>query len=136
MKKKEFKNPLPKIGKWLMRHKYVLLVACLVTCAVGSLLYFAHADINKRTDGKGVQVDIPHEVMHHLADSYDWHFTTFGETHVTLHLPIIVKSCVDASGMSSHRMTFPTDSILTRIIMARYMSVLLTAHLSSLGISV
>lgn len=109
MKKIKFKNILPAIGRcfvrkmikakkmllsfccWVMRNKYVLLVACFLL----ALLFLVHVDINKRTDGKGVQVDIPQEVMHHLADSYDWHFTTFGETHVTLHLPIIVKSCVD-----------------------------------------
>lgn len=74
--------------KWIWNKKYVLIVSV----ALCSILFIAHADINKETDGKGVEIDIPHEVMHHLADSYDWHFTTFGETHLTIHLPIIIRS--------------------------------------------
>ncbi|MGY6558645.1 MAG: F0F1 ATP synthase subunit A [Nitritalea sp.] len=29
-------------------------------------------------------------IMHHIMDSYEWHFATFGEKHLTLPLPVIV----------------------------------------------
>lgn len=31
-------------------------------------------------------------IMHHIKDSYEWHFATFGNTHVTLRLPVILYS--------------------------------------------
>ena len=31
-------------------------------------------------------------IMHHVVDSHEWHFVTFGHTHVTLPLPVIVYS--------------------------------------------
>lgn len=31
-------------------------------------------------------------IMHHVVDSHEWHFATFGHTHVTLPLPVIVYS--------------------------------------------
>lgn len=29
-------------------------------------------------------------IMHHVKDSHEWHFATFGRTHITLPLPVIV----------------------------------------------
>src|SRR5690606_41600 len=31
-------------------------------------------------------------IMHHVKDSHEWHFATFGHTHVTLPLPVIIYS--------------------------------------------
>ncbi|HLW19495.1 MAG TPA: F0F1 ATP synthase subunit A [Cyclobacteriaceae bacterium] len=31
-------------------------------------------------------------IMHHVKDSHEWHFATFGDTHVTLALPVIIYS--------------------------------------------
>ncbi|MGY6520274.1 MAG: F0F1 ATP synthase subunit A [Mongoliitalea sp.] len=31
-------------------------------------------------------------IMHHIKDSYEWHFATFGDTHLTLSLPVIIYS--------------------------------------------
>ncbi|SNS08698.1 ATP synthase F0 subcomplex A subunit [Belliella buryatensis] len=31
-------------------------------------------------------------IMHHIKDSYEWHFATLGHTHVTLPLPVILYS--------------------------------------------
>ena len=30
-------------------------------------------------------------ILDHLADSYEWHITTFGHTHISIPLPIIIK---------------------------------------------
>jgi F-type H+-transporting ATPase subunit a len=31
-------------------------------------------------------------IMHHVKDSHEWHFATFGHTHLTLPLPVIIYS--------------------------------------------
>ena len=31
-------------------------------------------------------------IMHHIKDSHEWHFATFGNTHVSLPLPVIIYS--------------------------------------------
>ncbi|KEO73063.1 F0F1 ATP synthase subunit A [Anditalea andensis] len=31
-------------------------------------------------------------IMHHIKDSHEWHFATFGDTHVSLPLPVIIYS--------------------------------------------
>jgi F-type H+-transporting ATPase subunit a len=31
-------------------------------------------------------------IMHHVKDSHEWHFATFGHTHITLPLPVIIYS--------------------------------------------
>lgn len=31
-------------------------------------------------------------ILNHLADSYEWHIATFGETHVSIPLPVIIYS--------------------------------------------
>ncbi len=31
-------------------------------------------------------------IMHHIKDSHEWHFATFGHTHITLPLPVIIYS--------------------------------------------
>ncbi|MBC6490911.1 F0F1 ATP synthase subunit A [Flavihumibacter stibioxidans] len=31
-------------------------------------------------------------ILHHIADAHEWHFFTFGHTHVTLPLPVILYS--------------------------------------------
>ena len=36
------------------------------------------------------ELDVKGFIMEHLADSYEWHITTWGETHVSIPLPVIV----------------------------------------------
>ncbi|WP_373494227.1 F0F1 ATP synthase subunit A [Aquiflexum sp.] len=31
-------------------------------------------------------------IMHHVKDSHEWHFATFGHTHITISLPVIIYS--------------------------------------------
>ena len=37
-------------------------------------------------------VDVKEIVFGHIGDSYEWHITTWGKTHITIPLPIIVYS--------------------------------------------
>ena len=35
-------------------------------------------------------VDVKEIVFGHIGDSYEWHITTWGETHISIPLPVIV----------------------------------------------
>ena len=36
-------------------------------------------------------LDVTELIMEHVADAYEWHITTFGHTHFSIPLPVIVK---------------------------------------------
>lgn len=40
---------------------------------------------------EGGELNVKELILDHLADSYEWHLTTWGDTHVSIPLPIIVK---------------------------------------------
>ena len=44
------------------------------------------------TEQKENTVDVKEIVFGHIGDAYEWHITTWGKTHVTIPLPIIVYS--------------------------------------------
>jgi len=37
------------------------------------------------------ELNVTELIIEHLADNYEWHITTFGHTHVSIPLPVIVK---------------------------------------------
>lgn len=37
-------------------------------------------------------VDVKEVVFGHIGDAYQWHVTTWGNTHLTIHLPVMVYS--------------------------------------------
>ncbi len=37
------------------------------------------------------ELNVKELILDHLADAYEWHLTSFGDTHVSIPLPIIVK---------------------------------------------
>ena len=43
-------------------------------------------------DGEKGELDIPEIVLEHLADSYEWHIATYEGKHLSIPLPIIVRS--------------------------------------------
>ena len=43
-------------------------------------------------DGEGKALDIPEIVLEHLADSYEWHIASYQGKHLSIPLPIIVRS--------------------------------------------
>ncbi len=43
-------------------------------------------------DAEAKAVDVKKIIFDHVKDSYEWHITTIGDTHVTLPLPIILYS--------------------------------------------
>jgi F-type H+-transporting ATPase subunit a len=48
--------------------------------------------VNAPSHAAGSEEDKTSFIMHHVVDSHEWHFATFGNTHVTLPLPVIVYS--------------------------------------------
>ena len=42
------------------------------------------------------ELNVKELILDHLADAYEWHLTSFGDTHISIPLPIIVKG--EASG--------------------------------------
>lgn len=44
------------------------------------------------TDQKKNTVDVKSIVFEHIGDTYEWHITTWGKTHVTIPLPVILYS--------------------------------------------
>lgn len=42
--------------------------------------------------GESQEFNPSETIMHHIADSHEWHFATIGHTHITLPLPVILYS--------------------------------------------
>lgn len=72
-----------------MRHiKYILLLLLVFMPALAS-------PANEKADEEG-GLNIPEIVLEHLSDSYEWHIATYGDNHISIPLPIIIRS--DATG--------------------------------------
>lgn len=72
------------------------------------------------------KLDIPEIVLEHLADSYEWHIASYQGKHISIPLPIIIRSASDnpgQSGSSAPLTVCPSSSSSARNITARYMSV-------------
>lgn len=65
--------------------RYIMLLLMLLPCCGA-----AAADVSH--DGEEKAVDVKKIIFDHVKDSYEWHITTIGDTHVTLPLPIILYS--------------------------------------------
>lgn len=60
---------------------------CLSVLFSAFLLVFSNSAL-----AAGDEEDKTGFIMHHVKDSHEWHFATFGHTHVTLPLPVIIYS--------------------------------------------
>ena len=47
--------------------------------------------------GGGEELDIPEIVLEHLSDAYEWHIASYQGKHLSIPLPIIVRSSADGS---------------------------------------
>lgn len=59
-------------------------------------------------------IDLQSILWGHIKDSYDWHITTVGGHHVTINLPVIVKSATGWHVFSSSRFAEEKDSLGNR----------------------
>lgn len=77
------------MDKLKMRHiKYILLLLLVFMPALAS-------SANEKADEEG-GLNIPEIVLEHLSDSYEWHIATYGDNHISIPLPIIIRG--DATG--------------------------------------
>ena len=65
--------------------RYIMLMLLLLPCG-GAVAASFH------DSGEAQAVDVKKIIFDHVKDSYEWHITTVGDTHVTLPLPIILYS--------------------------------------------
>lgn len=65
--------------------KYTLSVLVLLL----SIVHFSNADDHAAHADKK-EFNAGEMIMHHIGDSHDWHFTTLGQSHLTVHLPVII----------------------------------------------
>lgn len=68
------------------RLRIILACACLLLLGTGRVA----AEGSGTAEGEAV--DVKEIVFGHIGDSYDWHITTWGKTHVTIPLPVILHS--------------------------------------------
>lgn len=65
--------------------RYIMLLLMLLPCCGAAAADASH-------DGEEKAVDVKKIIFDHVKDSYEWHITSIGDTHVTLPLPIILYS--------------------------------------------
>ena len=63
---------------------------CLITLFFVSLLS-AQAN-GSSNESKQPSIDVKEIVLGHMSDAYEWHITTLNGHHISIPLPIIVKS--------------------------------------------
>lgn len=73
--------------------KYILLLVCLIVTIPQSV--FASSE-SKAEEGE--DLNIKELILEHVADSYEWHICTIGDTHVSIPLPVIVFG--ESSGLN------------------------------------
>ena len=66
--------------------RYIMVLLLLLPCCGVAAAGASHGDVETR------DVDVKKIIFDHVKDSYEWHITTIGDTHVTLPLPIILYS--------------------------------------------
>ncbi len=48
--------------------------------------------LKAETGGEEAELDVNELIFGHISDAYEWHIATFGDVHLTIPLPVIVKS--------------------------------------------
>jgi len=71
-----------------------ILIALLVIGSTPSLAQHEQADMHATATETHVEekFDAGKFVIEHVSDAYDWHVVSFGETHISIPLPIILYS--------------------------------------------
>ncbi len=67
------------------------------------LLAVPASTLKAETGGEG-EVDVNELIFGHIGDAYEWHIATFGDVHLTIPLPVIVKSSTGWHVFSSSRL--------------------------------
>jgi F-type H+-transporting ATPase subunit a len=70
----------------------VLFLAKRLFLALLSLFIVVNTTFASGANEEDGKFDPGSMIMHHIADSHEWHFATIGHSHITLPLPIILYS--------------------------------------------
>lgn len=87
-----FALALPRVEAAVSENRDTTQIDTLAAEAVQSVEQ-VDADAAKETAAENKSeeaIDVKGIVLGHLADSYEWHITTWGHTHITIPLPVIV----------------------------------------------
>jgi F-type H+-transporting ATPase subunit a len=70
-------------------NKYFKILFCLI-----SFVFLFHTQIlaENSTSKLPKEFNVKEFILEHLSDSYEWHVTTWGHTHISIPLPVIVYS--------------------------------------------
>ena len=74
----------------------VFIILCLLFVVLNSPLSAQHSENNVSHQAEetheGEKFDAGKFIFDHVLDSYDWHIASFGDTHISIPLPVIVYS--------------------------------------------
>jgi F-type H+-transporting ATPase subunit a len=75
-----------------MKHYFKYILTSIFLFALTGIQPLVAQDVHeKKTSEAEKEMNVKELILEHLADAYEWHLTSFGETHVSIPLPIIVK---------------------------------------------
>ena len=77
--------------------KHIKSILLLLMVALLPLSAFASEE---KKEG-GESIDIPEIVLEHLADAYEWHICSYEGKHLSIPLPIIVRSSARSTASTS-----------------------------------
>jgi len=73
-----------------MSYKGVTWQKYILSLGLGLLIIFAISNNSFAKDDSSEEFNPSETIMHHIADSHEWHLFSIGETHVSIPLPIIL----------------------------------------------
>lgn len=76
-------------------HKFInklLIFSTLILFFFLTAIPSVWASSEAKKEDKEEKFNAGEMIMHHIADSHEWHFATVNNKHITLHLPIILYS--------------------------------------------
>ena len=74
-----------KIKRISMKHTYIISF-------IAALLGFFCGIPAAASDAEYEEIDVKEVVLGHMSDAHEWHITTWNDVHVTIPLPVIVRS--------------------------------------------
>jgi len=80
-----------KVSKMTRNIKSIIFILFLLSFSAGSTLA-KEAEMPVSEDGHAEKFDAGKFVIEHVSDAYEWHIATFGHTHISVPLPIILYS--------------------------------------------
>ena len=74
-----------------MNYKLLRNIILIIFLFSGMLTYAEETNGVHHSEKEDTELNVTELILDHVADGYDWHITTFGHTHVSIPLPVIVK---------------------------------------------